>query len=570
MVIASLAVRLSANIAVFSQQMDRAARRVQQTGRVFTRVGRELSQAISLPLIAGAFGAFRVLLADSARSFGPLFQAVASLKAELHNLFLAIGQELAPVFDQLIGLVRGGIATLRGWLEAFHRLPAGIRQAVIFTLAFLAALGPTLFIVGKLITAIGALTKILPLLITPIGLAVIAVAALAAAAIYVVTHWDWAKLKLALAWTFIVGLFFDGVRAALVALDVLTFGITQFTGITDFLRGKVDALADRTLGNLAARILEAEAALAKTGRPLQETAAFAKAAAEAFAAYNLAIRQVNANAAVFGAEFNRNAASAAALKAEIDALIAAAIQHGVALHAVSGAGGESLTELAARYHALADAAARYTQALNLLGPTVADHVRLLEVAAARGINLDLITRQQLAGLTAYAEALVAINAAIKTAIVDAWTALGERLGAILGGVANGFRGFEKVLLGILGSMLQAVGRAMVAAGTAATFMLKIFANPFALIAAGVGLIALGAALAGAAQRSVNRSLATGGDGGGGASVAAAAPAASQEPVGTLVLRIDRNLLRILDPEFVDIIAQAIQEGKSRNVIIEET
>jgi hypothetical protein len=312
--------------------------------------------------------------------------------------------------------------------------------------------------------------------------------------------------------------------------------------------------------------VELAAALHGVQKPLQDTTSFAQAAAAAFAAYNLAIRELNANAAVFGAEFNRNAASAAALKTEIDALTAAAIRNNVALFDVKGAKGETLTEMAVRYQQLADAARMYDQALNLLGPTLADHARLLELATARGINLETITRQQLAGLTAYAQGLVLVNEAIRTAIIDAWTALGERLGAILSGTAQGFRGFGKVLLGILGTMLQAVGQAMIAAGTAAISILSIFANPFALIAAGVGLVALGSALAGAAQKSVNNSIAGSGGGASSAVVATAAPAEDQ---GTLILRLDSNFRR-LNPEFVDIIAQALEEAKSRNVIIEET
>lgn len=591
MTIAHLLVKLGAETAEFHQAMDRAARRTERTGKVFTKIGREISQAISLPLIAGAFGAFHLLLAESARSFGPLFQAVENLKAAAHNLFLAIGRELEPTFRQIIALLRSGIATLQGWIAAFHELPEGVRKAIIFGLAFLAVLGPTLFVVGKLITAIGALGRILPLLVTPTGLAVLAIMALAAAALYVATHWDEVKLRLVLAWTAVKIAVFDSVHAILTALGNLLEGGAAVSQAYSFMPGllgaafgamaaalkpaaeairdvtkRFDAFADRSLANSAAKILELEAALRTVTTPLQDTTAFARAAAEAFAAYNLAIRNVNANVAIFGAEFNKNAASAAALKAEIDALTAAAIRNGVALFAVTGAGGESLVELARRYGALADGARMYQQALNLLGPTLADHARLLELATARGINLDTITRQQLEGLSAYAESLAAINNTIRTAIIDAWTALGEQIGGILSGMAQGFRGLGNKMLGILGGLLKAVGQALIASGIAATTILSLFANPFAAIAAGVGLVALGSALAGAAQSSVNNAMA--GGGGGGFASSAAVAAAPAEDQGTLIVRLDSNFRR-LNPDFVDIIAHALEEAKSRNVIVEE-
>src|SRR6266511_3940816 len=164
MTVASLYVRLSADVVQFHRNMEQAANITEKVGRRIARVGREISQAISLPILAAGFAAFHTLLAESARHFGPLFQAFDALKASVRALFLALGTELQPTFLQIIGLLQSGISTLRGWIDAFHQLPAGVRQTVIYTLAFLAALGPTVFAVGKVVTTIGGLIKILPLL----------------------------------------------------------------------------------------------------------------------------------------------------------------------------------------------------------------------------------------------------------------------------------------------------------------------------------------------------------------------------------------------------------------------
>ena len=568
MVIASLSVRLSANIASFTKNMDTAARRVERTGRTIAKVGREITTAISLPLLAGAFGAFHVLLEESTRSFGPLFQATENLKASLHGIFLAIGRELQPVFLQVIDLLRGGISILRGWIDAFHQLPEGVRKAVIYTLAFLAALGPTVLVIGKLIAAVGALIKLWPLLTSGTGLTVIAILALGAAILYVATHTDWAHYRLVLFATFLVSTFIDAVGIAIDALDYLSLGVTKITGASDALRAKFGALSDSTLGKLGGELVELAAALHGVHKPLEDTTSFAQAAAEAFAAYNLAIRELNANAAVFGAEFNKNAASAAALKTEIDALTAAAIRNNVALFAVKGAKGESLREMVDLYHQLTDAGRAYEQVLNLLGPTIADHARLLALATARGINLDTITRQQREGLSEYAGALASINASIKTAMVDAWTALGEQIGGILSGMAQGFRGLGNAMLGILGGLLKAVGQALIASGIAATTILKLFANPFAAIAAGVALVALGSALSATAQKSVNASV--GASGGGGASVSAEAGASSQGS-GVLILELHGDAVvtaLFQDPRNADALAEALSDLSGREVRVE--
>lgn len=569
MTIASLVVKLSMNVAEFHKNAEAAARRIERTGRTITRVGREISMAISLPLIAGAFGAFHALLEESARSFGPLFQATESLKASLHGLFLAIGRELQPTFLQIIDLLRGGIAILRGWIEAFHQLPAGVRQAVIYVLAFFAALGPTIFLVGKLVTAVGALIKILPVLFTTTNLATGGILLIAAALIYAATHIDWTHYRLVLFATFLVSTFFEAVGVTIDIIDVLTLGVTKVTGLTDTLRHTLEGVSDVILGKLGGSLVELQGRLHGVTKPLVETTSFAQAAAAAYDAFNVAIRTSNANAAVFGAEFNRNAATAKALKDEIDALTAAAIRNNVALFDVKGAKGETLTELAHRYRTLADAATRYDEALNVLGPTLEDHARLLQLAVERNINLDTITRAQLEGLKSYAQGLVQVNDGIRTAIIDAWTALGQRLGAILGGVAQGFRGFGKVLEGILGAMLQTVGQAMIAAGVAATHILTLFSNPFALIAAGIALVALGSALTSAAQKSVNSGLGAGGGGGGGASVATTA--ASGEGSGVLILELHGDAViatLFQDPRNADALAEALSDLSGREVRVE--
>src|ERR1043165_1328830 len=100
MTIATISVQLTANAASFHAEMEKAASRIERTGRMITRIGREISTAISLPIIAAGFAAFHTMLAESARSFGPLTQAFEQLKGQVHALFLAAGRELQPVFLQ--------------------------------------------------------------------------------------------------------------------------------------------------------------------------------------------------------------------------------------------------------------------------------------------------------------------------------------------------------------------------------------------------------------------------------------------------------------------------------------
>jgi hypothetical protein len=567
--IAHLAVKLSANAAHFHQEMQRAASRAQQTGRVFTRVGRDISQAISLPLIAGAFGAFRVLLAESARSFGPLFQATESLKAEFHDLFLAIARELEPTFKQIIGLLRGGIATVQSWVAAFHRLPEGVRQAVIFTLAFLAALGPTLFVVGKLITAIGALIRILPLLASPIGLAVLAVAALAAGALYVVTHWDWAKLRLALAWAFIKDLFFEGVRASILALDILTLGILKLTGVTDFLREKLDALADRSMAKSAAQIIALEAALRNGSKGMQTFGAESLKIRKIIQDATEATRQLAVSNQVLGLiAGDVTAGQVQILETQIRALIAA----GVSADAIIPGVGLRLRDLGEMLQRGQEYTRAFSEALGAFGPRLDQQLRAI------ALFRDLIASGVKPGMAA--AAVVAEGQAIQSVmegLVGALTTVAERIGNIFAGVSRGFRGFAAQLGALIGTVMKQIGQTLIQMGATAIAMgvlgkaIKFFAkNPVAAIAAGAALIALGQALGAASERTLAQGF--GGEGGGGGGAVAAASAGQQQGETTLVLRLETpdGLIASIfrDPRNQDAMAALLEELTGRRVITE--
>src|SRR5690348_11012396 len=102
MTIASLVVKLSAETAQFHREIESAARRIEQTGKRIQRAGIEISQAISLPIVAAGVAAFKAALDESHRSFGPLYTAWSQLKAAVVDLFTAIGRQLTPVFLGLI------------------------------------------------------------------------------------------------------------------------------------------------------------------------------------------------------------------------------------------------------------------------------------------------------------------------------------------------------------------------------------------------------------------------------------------------------------------------------------
>lgn len=568
MTIASLVVRLSANAADFHQEMEKAARRIESTGRRIAKIGREISMAISLPIIAAGFAAFHTLLEESHRQFGPLYTDFQSLKANAHDLFLALGRELQPIFLQIIELLRRGIGIVREWIDAFHRLPQWIKTTVVYALLFLAALGPTVLIVGKLITAFGALIRILPILFTATNLATGGIVLIGLAMLYAATHTDWAKYRLVLFSTFLVSTLFDAVGVAIDALDILSLGITKLTGASDFLRSKLEVLEDKALGKLGGRLVELEKNIPKVKDVLKDLGSQSLTVTDAINQFYEAQRRLNAQAHLLGATFDYEGAQAGNLKTLLDALIANNVRGTVMMngHAVS------VESLAKSFLAASEMSRAFNVALGAFGPRLDQQLR-----AITRFN-DLIRSGIDPGRAA--EAVVAegkIIASMMTGLADSLTAVADRIGEIFAGVRQGFRGFAAVMGQLLAGVLKQIGQTLIQMGTAAIAVgvlgkaIKFFAkNPIAAIAAGAALVALGSALAASSERSLNAGLA--GAGGGGSSVSTGATTSDQGPT-TLILRLEtpdglvESVFR--DPRNQVALAKLLEELGDRQVIIDK-
>jgi len=97
-----------------------------------------------------------------------------------------------------------------------------------------------------------------------------------------------------------------------------------------------------------------------------------------------------------------------------------------------------------------------------------------------------------------------INASIESIKVDALASLGEGIGQALsgGGLKSVFQGFVDTIAG----GVMAIGKQMIALGLKAallkTALKSLFQNPLALVAAGVGLVAVGSAIRGALSKGI--------------------------------------------------------------------
>jgi TP901 family phage tail tape measure protein len=152
--------------------------------------------------------------------------------AELKAVLLEVGQIVGPFAQQLV-------ESFKGVLETFRELSPEQQEQVVRFFAIAAAVGPVLIIMGKLITAVGSLIKGAVLLgkgllflATPMGLIVLAIAAVIAIGWLLWKNWDAVGAKASETWNGVKEAFtnaWEGMKA--VAKNVANFIIGYYNAI---------------------------------------------------------------------------------------------------------------------------------------------------------------------------------------------------------------------------------------------------------------------------------------------------------------------------------------------------
>ena len=109
------------------------------------------------------------------------------------NIQMSLGQlggTLIEAFGPAIEKVAGFIGTLT---EKIRNLSPAQAEMIVKILAVVAAVGPVILIIGKIISGIGALMTVLPLLAGPFGIVLAVIAAVIAIGVLLYKNWD--KIK---------------------------------------------------------------------------------------------------------------------------------------------------------------------------------------------------------------------------------------------------------------------------------------------------------------------------------------------------------------------------------------
>lgn len=148
----------------------------------------------------------------------------AKLWNELKNTAIQLGQTLLPVAQQLLEtVVKPLVEKIKNLTAAFAALSPEQQKTILTIVGVVAAAGPLLAIIGGLFTNIGILTKgissaigmvkgigsAFTFMTSPAGIALAAIAAIAAAAFLIYNNWDTMKEFFTDIWDGIKGVFSD-------------------------------------------------------------------------------------------------------------------------------------------------------------------------------------------------------------------------------------------------------------------------------------------------------------------------------------------------------------------------
>lgn len=159
---------------------------LQRVGVTFTE--QQKAQIKTLVESGDVMGAQKIILAELNREFGGSAKAAGDslppmerLKLTMADLGESVGTILIPFLDKAAKFI-GALA------DKFTGLSPAAQKMVVVVGGIAAAIGPGLFIVGKLLTVLPALGTAFTVMTGPVGLIVAGVAALAAGLIYAYNH----------------------------------------------------------------------------------------------------------------------------------------------------------------------------------------------------------------------------------------------------------------------------------------------------------------------------------------------------------------------------------------------
>lgn len=464
---------------------------------------------------------------------GGINNAFENLGDALKISLAGIGEEINKAFD-LEGLsekISNGLSAL---IEKFQALDPELKKTIIVFAGVAAAVGPVLLAIGALTTALPAVITGFTLMAGPVGLVVAGVAAIIALVAY---NWDDVRASIAETTTYFHDLYKESmlVRLAIESL-VVTFkylyssvklafsmmfssfkaAMSQAKVFIGFIGDIMKALLTGNLKVIPNILLEANKKMlsASVKSAIESRNLLKEYAKDTTLDYQKAVN------AVLGRQKYKipgKSVDANAIGEDIATTVLGGFKKGVeAIKRVKlddivtptngGTQGntnqafdneiakirEFIQLVATTPQQVADAK-KQIEALEFQKALALDPTSLLIIPDPKELEKGL--NRMLNVYQGFKESMVDIGKVIAETVNDFKQNLAEGLGEMIGQVVTGTGGLSNIfkgLLGIVGDFMSQLGKSLIAVGLASEAFKSAFANPYLAIAAGVGLVALGA------------------------------------------------------------------------------
>ncbi len=477
------------------------------------------------------------------------------LREQAGDVARELGISLMPAFKTLLGIGHDLAVKIQELADWFTKLPQGWRDVIVYAGAAVAAVGPLVFVFGKVVSGVTGLISILGLLkntlvflvTNPIGQTILAIGILTGVVIKLSDYTNWMKEQVVLAWTATVD-FIE--RAAIRILNALgtMFDILNKPILAAGARAAAAAITtanEHLLASTATTLTRLESMYDASGRNIRSHAA---AIVPGAPAANTAIPTISApggNISTLPTQAER---------------VAEALRKMDEQMRISALGGSLLGET---YNAAAARAAELKKAF--------DEIAATGVSADQVLNANGLTLRKL-GLayqqaTRDARRFMDVGAEVSRGVSNVIGSMAAALGKTIVSGGNLFKALGNALLQGLGAVATSIGQKLIEMGT--LLKLAFTLSPSAMIAAGIGLVALGAAL-GAASSALQSGSAGSGVGGGGFNIGTAPTASSNvgsAGAGTITLEIGGSGFHLdpRDTRAVDEFAHMLEAVQGRTV-----
>lgn len=162
------------------------------------------------------------------------------MKAQAGALFAELGANLAPLLsDVLVPIMQDhvipAVSTVVGWItqavEWFKALDPEVQKNILAAVGFAIALGPILKLVGGLIGLVSTLGTVFAFLVSPVGLAVVAIGLAIAAGVLLYKNWDKISAVAKTVWAGVVKTVENAVNGVINAINAMIRLANKVPGI---------------------------------------------------------------------------------------------------------------------------------------------------------------------------------------------------------------------------------------------------------------------------------------------------------------------------------------------------